>query len=615
MAGLSNRFLAGIMLALVICSVLVYSSTDDHELLNWDDRSYVTNNPWVTNPNPSNLIDMFTGSRMANWHPLTWLSYAPEYALCADNASCYKFSNAVLHGLNGFLVAILVMLVVLKLGIQPAPVLEKSKRWPAMTSVTLAGVAAALLFVVHPQHVESVTWIAERKDLLCALFYFAALIAYLTASRSTYLKTYGWSFLFFVLALMSKSMAVSLPLSLMLFDVCLRRQQVTEQGVAGAIKVLFIEKLPFILIMQIAIAVTLATQSASEYAPVGFVGRLTFFVAGIEHYAISFLLPIGLSPFYPAAIAGINGLGVLTLLLFGSLLAWSLFRLGNSRIAQAVSLVLLFFLLSLVPVSGLVPIGEHAFADRYSYIPLVGFYGMAGYLWACWQQGVPRNPLPVLALLVCCTLLAVQSARYKQVWRNDLDFWSTIVEEFPTQAAMPIDNLANAHAVAGDYELAISSYRRSIAVQPSQALPYINLAGIYDFVDKSEQALAVLNEGLAINPDNTALLSRTGRALVERGELNAAQVLLERALSLNPDLPDTLLSAGMLHQRAGRLEAALQVLARVPPSMPQHYQANLHILEILMSQQSEFAEAQLMEMIEVYGATPQLEQARQLLGR
>jgi hypothetical protein len=346
MAGLSNRLLAGIMLALVICSILVYSGTDDHELLNWDDRSYVTNNPWVTNPNPSNLIDMFTGSRMANWHPLTWLSYVPEYALCADNASCYKFSNAVLHGLNGFLVAILVMLVVLKLGIQPAPVLEKSKRWPTMTSVTLAGVAAALLFVVHPQHVESVTWIAERKDLLCALFYFAALIAYLTASRSTYLKTYGWSFLFFVLALMSKSMAVSLPLSLMLFDVCLRRQQVTEQGVAGAIKFLFIEKLPFILIMLIAMAVTLATQSASEYAPVGFVGRLTFFVAGIEHYAISFLLPIGLSPFYPAAIAGINGLGVLTLLLFGSLLAWSLFRLANSRIAQAVSLVLLFFCLA-----------------------------------------------------------------------------------------------------------------------------------------------------------------------------------------------------------------------------------------------------------------------------
>lgn len=271
---------------------------------------------------------------------------------------------------------------------------------------------------------------------------------------------------------------------------------------------------------------------------------------------------------------------MLTILLFVNLLAWSLFRLVNSRIAQAISLVLLFFLLSLAPVSGLVPIGEHAFADRYSYVPMVGFYGMAGYLWACWQQGVPRNPLPVLALLVCCTLLAVQSAYYMQVWRNDLDFWSTIVEEFPTQTAMPIDNLANAHAVAGDYERAISSSRRSIAVEPSQALPYINLAGIYDFTDESEHALAVLDEVLAINPDNTASLSRTGRALVERGELNSAQVLLERALSLDPDLPDTLLSAGMLHQRAGRQEAALQVLARVPPSMPQHYQANLHILKI-----------------------------------
>lgn len=615
MAGLSKRSLAVLMFILVACSVLVYSGTSDHELLNWDDRSYVSNNPWVTNPNPGNLLAMFTGSRIANWHPLTWLSYVPEYALCADNAVCYKFSNAVLHGLNGFLVAILVMLVALRSGAQPTPVLERSGHWPAITPASLAGVAAALLFVLHPQHVESVTWIAERKDLLCALFYFAALIAYLTTNRATYLKTYGWSFLFFILALMSKSMAVSLPLSLMLIDICLRHRQVTEQGVAGAVKVLFIEKLPLILVMLAAIAVTLSTQSASGYAPVGFIGRLTFFVAGIEHYALSLLLPIGLSPFYPAAIANIDGLAVLTVLLMGGLLAWSLLRLSKSRIAQVLSLVLLFFLVSLAPVSGIVPIGEHAFADRYSYIPMVGFYGLAGYLLASWQQSLSRNPLPVLALLACCAFLGVQSARYKQVWQNDLVFWSSVVDKFPTQAAMPIDNLANAHAVAGDYEQAIDSYRRSIAVEPSQALPYINLAGIYDFTEKAAQALAVLNEGLAINPDNTALLSRTGRALVERGDLNGAQVLLEKALTLNPDLPDTLLSMGMLYQRAGRQDAALQVLARVPLNMPQHYQANLHILEILLSQQSEFAEAQLAEMTAIYGTTPQLEQARQLLAR
>lgn len=615
MAGLSKRFLAVLLLVLVACSILVYSGTADHELLNWDDRSYVTNNPWVTNPSPGNLLAMFTGSRMANWHPLTWLSYVPEYALCGDNASCYKFSNAVLHGLNGFLVAILVMLVVLKLGEQPAPVLERLKRRPEITTVSLAGTAAALLFVLHPQHVESVTWIAERKDLLCALFYFAALIAYLTANRSTYLKTYGWSFLLFVLALMSKSMAISLPLALMLIDICLRHQQVTEQGIVGAVKVLFLEKLPFILVMFAAVAVTLSTQLVSAYAPVGLLGRLTFFVAGIEHYALSLLLPIGLSPFYPAAIAEIDALGVASVLLLAGALAWSFFRFAKSRTAQVLSFVLLFFLFSLAPVSGIVPIGEHAFADRYSYIPMVGFYGIAGYLLANWQRGLPRNPLPVMALLACCVVLAVQSARYKQVWQNDLVFWSTIVDEFPAQAAMPIDNLANAHAVAGDYEQAISTYRRSISVQPTQALPYLNLAGIYDFTDESEQALGVLNEGLARNPDNTTLLSRTGRALVERGELDAAQALLERALSLNPEAPDTLLSTGMLHQRAGRLDTALQYLAQVPRNMPQHYQANLHILEILMSQQPKFAEAHLAEMNAIYGTTPQLEQARQILER
>ena len=209
MTELGRRHSAVLLLVLVACSVLVYSGTSEHELLNWDDRSYVSNNPWVTNPNPTNIAAMFTDSRMANWHPLTWLSYVPEYALCGDNASCYKFNNALLHGLNGFLVAILVMLSAKHLGATSSVALHASiRRWPELSVPVLAGAVAGFLFVVHPQRVESVTWVAERKDLLCALFYFAALIVYLQADRSSYLETYGWCLLLFVLALMSKSMAI-----------------------------------------------------------------------------------------------------------------------------------------------------------------------------------------------------------------------------------------------------------------------------------------------------------------------------------------------------------------------------------------------------------------------
>ncbi|MCG8414097.1 MAG: hypothetical protein MI746_07745, partial [Pseudomonadales bacterium] len=159
---------------LFVATLASYGGNGSHELLQWDDVAYVSSNDWVTNPSWQGLIALFTEYRVFNWHPITWLSYIPEYALCGDNAACYKATNIVLHSINALLVFVLCGAILRLITIKSDHVEPSDNHLVFVTSFT-----AALLFAVHPQHTESVIWVAERKDLLCAAFYLAALITYL----------------------------------------------------------------------------------------------------------------------------------------------------------------------------------------------------------------------------------------------------------------------------------------------------------------------------------------------------------------------------------------------------------------------------------------------------
>ena len=615
----SRRFYFLGSASLILISLLIYAGVGDHELLNWDDRSYTVANPWVTNPTFQNLLSMFTEVRMGNWHPLTWLSFVPEYAICGDGALCYKLTNALLHGINAFLLGVFVIvllgLVELRLEL-PAATLQLIRSSRAGLSFSQwVGLLSSLLFLAHPQHVEAVTWVAERKELLCGLFYLSALIVYCRGYEWSYWRRNGAVLTLFILALMSKSMAVSLPLALVLLDVFLLHHQklLREKDAAFAFSTLVIQKLPYFLLMFGAMLLTVISQTPGRLQPVALDEKLFTVLAGLQHYPLKFLLPVGFSPFYPQELVYSGMIGYLPLLIFAGGTAFVFYKCRGSWSLPLLLLALLFYLVAVAPVIGIVKVGEQAFADRYSYLPTIGFYLIAGWCLAWLAFRVSRLVMVLAPLCLLVIFLGLQSYAYKGVWRNDLVFWSTVVDSYPDVAATPLDNLANSLSQAGEYQLALDYYERSIAVNPQGLMAYLNLASVYDFLGESDAALNTLAAGVAANPDSAGLQSRAGKAFLLAGDLQQAGAYIENAQRLQPDLADVQLSRGMLDLMRGDVTSAIGFLAAVPGNMPQHYEAGLLLVQAQAQQDLDQAKATLGDLIARYGERPQLQELRESL--
>lgn len=605
-----NVSYASLCFLFVLVSAALYSGNADHELLNWDDRTYVTNNPWVTNPNIDNVVSSFTEFRAGNWHPLTWLSYIPEYAFCGDRASCYKATNSVLHGINSFLVFLLTLLLVSRLQNRPIASIKSSPQ------VYAAALVAAVVFLVHPQHVESVIWVAQRKDLLCALFYFLGLIFYIANAGSDSLWRKYLPLLFFILAIMSKSMAISFPMVIVLLDIFLLHKErlIVKRDIAFTLQVLIIEKLPYYLLMVLIMWVTLNSQAVERLEQPSLLGVLAICASALQYYIVSFFLPWGFSPFYPVEIVSFSLLSYLPLA--GICIAGIAYVAKNysAQKLSTVALFILFFGVTLLPVLGVVKVGEQAYADRYSYIPMLGFYVLLGWTVSKIELGKTVKTQLLLAILIPALIfLLIQTRTYKDTWRDDLSFWSAVVDDYPSMAVTPYDNLANSYATIGDYESAIENYRQSIEIDSKQMMSYINLAGVYEFIGDRDNALLTFAAGADNNPQSAGALSSAGRAYLNAGDRQKASDYLQAASILMPDLPDVRLGRGMLSFSDGDLEAAIEHFEAVPRNVPQHLQANLLKAQAWGYIDKQEAMRVLDELRDLYGSIPQLDETRRLI--
>lgn len=613
------RFYLPAAALLILISLLIYGGAGDHELLNWDDRSYTVANPWVSNPTLPNIVAMFTEVRMGNWHPLTWLSFVPEYAACGDRALCYKLSNAVLHAINAFLFGVFVMAVIRQAGLRlqlPDSVRELlgSSR-AGLIFPQWAAVFSALLFLTHPQHVEAVTWVAERKELLCGLFYQLALIVYCQQRGGGYWSHYGPVLLFFALGLMSKSMAVSLPFMLVLLDLFLlhHNKLLVERDMKFALSKLVLEKLPFYILMLGAILLTLWSQTPDRLQALGLEQKLLMVLAGLQHYPLKLLFPFGFSPFYPQEIVYAGMVNFVPLLILVVAVGLALYKARESWYLPLLVLSLLSYLLAVAPVVGIVKVGEQAFADRYSYLPTMSLYLGAGWIFAYCICKVSRLAVVMVPAGLILVFLSLQSYTYKHVWRNDLTFWSNVVESFPDAAATPLDNLANSLSAIGEYQMAQEYYERSITINPQGLMAYLNLASVYDYLGDTDLALRTLERGVEANPDSAGLQSRAGRSFLLAGELEQGARYIEKAQQLQPNLADVQLSRGMLDLMRGDVASAIEFLSAVPATMPQHYEAGLLLVQALARLDRDQALIALDGLLTRYGERPQLLELRESL--
>jgi tetratricopeptide (TPR) repeat protein len=526
LASPQKRNLAFCLLLAVVTFALYTPAIGHPFIFNYDDDIYVSNNAHVkAGVGWRTVTWALRSTESANWHPLTWLSHALDCELYGLNPHGHHLTSVLLHVLN----VVLLFLLLLR----------------ATGSVGRSFMVAAL-FAVHPFNVESVAWIAERKNVLSTLFFLLTLGAYGWYARQPNLKRYLAVAALFVLGLASKPMVVTLPCVLLLLDFWpLRRIQGWAQVSPDAafsvpqarFSWLVVEKLPLLALSAAASAVTIFAQRSggSMRLVLPLSVRLENAIYAYAMYVWKGFWPARLAVFYPhpGATLAVWRLGLAALfVLFVSALVW------QQRAARPYLIVgWLWFLGTLVPVIGLIQVGEQAIADRYAYIPLIGVFVMA--VWAAAdladrrQVSFRSRAKTAATVLGIFALFASDQLRY---WRSAVDLWAHAVDVTQNNF-LGEQNLGAALLASERYDEALPHFKKSIQLRPLDPGGHLNLAGDLalnghrrEAIEEYETAVPLISDaGMLVETYNTL-----GRLYSDLGNYAKARASYQQVLRIDP---------------------------------------------------------------------------------
>ena len=521
-------------LLLVAVTLAVYWPVTSHDFVNYDDPEYFTSNTHVlTGLTPGNIAWAFTTGQAGNWHPLTWLSLMLDVALFGKGPAGPHFTNLMFHLANTLLVFLLLR---------------------RLAGATWRSAMVAALFALHPLHVESVAWISERKDVLCAFFGLLSLWAYACYAQGAGNREQGgktsniqhptsntqwcyWSAVFFfALGLLSKPMLVTLPFVMLLLDWWPLGRMSRVESRESRVRRLVLEKIPFFLLSAVSSVVTFIVQQKS--GAVAALVKIT--LAGrIENAFVACARYLGRT-FWPAALASPyphpGHWPVMPVLL-----AFALFA---GCCAAAVWLRKKFpfaftgwfwFVVMLIPVIGLIQVGNAALADRYTYLPLLGVFlalvwGIGGAV-AHW-----RMPRPVVAVAALLLLLAAAARTRDQIgyWQNSGTLFTHTLAVTENNYVAE-NNLGTWLSQNGRVTEAMDRFRRSLQIEPDNPDALFNLGNAFAKLGDWDDAIAHYRRAREILPAQADILDNLGLALAAEKQYAGAITNFEAALKLNPD--------------------------------------------------------------------------------
>ncbi len=523
-----------------LITFLVYLPALSNGFVNWDDGDYVYDNPYIRSLDLKSLRWAFFGFHAGNWHPLTWISHAVDYTVWGLNPFGYHLLNNILHSVNTLLVFLLATrLVEIARGYS-----HGQAPFPDENSTLVAGAAAGLLFGIHPLHVESVAWVAERKDVLCAFFFLLSVQSYLfsvtsQADMTHKKKHYLFSFIFFALALLSKPMAVTLPAVLLVIDwYPLRR----INSVRTLLKSLFVKAPFFGLSLFSSVVTILAQESGKAIAPFTFqpmTTRLTVAARAVVSYASKMLFPVDLLPFYPYP-QDVSFFSREYLPFILLVIACAAACIAASRRQKLWLAASCYYIVTLLPVLGIIQVGGQSMADRYTYLPSIGPFIVVG-LGAAWlfekARGIaPHGRTAVLVLSVPCTLLILllsyTSVRQIGIWKNSVTLWSYLIEKEPSATTPAYYNLGLFYGREGLLEPAIENFSRAIEINPRFDMAYNNRGAALFLLGRLDEALDDFNRAIFLNPANAEAYINRGYVYLRKGERILAAPDLESGCRL-----------------------------------------------------------------------------------
>ncbi|MEI7898590.1 MAG: tetratricopeptide repeat protein, partial [bacterium] len=477
------HLLLGVVLLVTVISFL---PTLKNEFVNWDDIIYVMNNDLIKNFSSSNLYRNFSSFYMGNYHPFTILSFTFDYSLVKITPYGYHLHNLVLHLFNTSLVYVASYLL-----------LNKQFRYALFI---------ALLFGIHPMHVESVAWISERKDLLYTLYFLAGIITY-----SLFLKSNNWVYFLltliaFLFSLLSKAQAVTFPLVLVLIDYY-RSRRVSIKMV--------LEKVPFFLFALVFGIIAIYAQQADKAVnPIGisYVDAFFYGNAGIFIYLYKLILPFGLTclheyPLGPGStLPWYFYMSPLVLLIIGIILVLTW------RKQPYISFGLLFFLFTILPVLQFLPVGLAFIAERYTYIPYIGLFVIIVMLFFRVSDSLKNKHVKMtmtyggMALLL---LFSGLSYARSQVWKDSISLWSDVLDKNPKCVSAYV-NRGYIYIQEEQYIKAIADCNAGIKVDSNYFKFYTNRAFASKHLGQYNEAVADFSAAIRKSPEEYSMYLERG---------------------------------------------------------------------------------------------------------
>jgi protein O-mannosyl-transferase len=534
-----------VCLLLAVVTLALYNPVNRHPFVNYDDDRYVTENAHVRQGLTSDTIAWsLTSTEQANWHPLTWMSHALDVSLFRLNPAGHHLTSVLLHVVNACLLFLLLMWATKRLG-------------PSLFG--------AILFALHPINVESVAWVAERKNVLCAFFFFLGLWAYGWYAQKPSWKRYLAVFGSFAAGLASKPMVITFPFVLLLLDYWpLSRVDKTGENKTPWSQ-LVLEKLPFFALSVASAIITIHAQRSSgavrSNTEFSFGARIANAICAYAMYLWKMIWPSHLAPLYPHP--G-NSLPAWQTLLAAVILAIITVLVWKFRSRRYLLVGWFFFLGTLVPVIGLVQVGEAAMADRYAYIPLIGIFVMIAFGVSDIAEQRSWRFLPVIPAAVL--LIALSFATYHQIgdWRSNEELWSHALA-VTSNNFVAEDNLGGALILEGREEEAHAHFESAARINPKDPMSHSNLGTYALQHGQMREALQQYQTTVQLTSD-PGLLAQTyanlGAAFRAIGEIEQAQDNYNHSLRLNPHQFNAWLGLGLIAQRQGKLEEAITDLSR-----------------------------------------------------
>lgn len=617
-----------VCLCLILIVAVLYARTAGHDFIYCDDDQYVFQNPQVMKGLTAETVKWAFGRfHSANWHPLTWLSHMLDVELFGLGAGPHHLVNAGFHAVNSALLFLLLRM---------------------MTGALWPSALVAALFAVHPLRVESVAWVAERKDVLSGLFFMLCLMAYTRYARRPGILCYLPVFVLMALGLMSKSMLVTLPCVMLLLDVWpLGRWRISgtadNRFPTRPVTLLLLEKAPLFALSAGSCLLTVMSQKAGtalgNLDALPLVDRLSNAVIAYVLYLWKTVWPFGLAIFYPhpALIRSdtYSALGWRPVDAFVLLAVVSFFAVRWFRRRPYVAVGWCWYLGTMVPVIGIVQVGMQSMADRYAYLPLIGIYVAAvwGIREVCVKRGVDRR-IPALAGTAILLFFTVASWFQVGHWKDSRTLFQhalrvtennffvhnhlgrafenngelkKAVEQYELAVRVKPDytgaysNLGSVLAQLGDLDRAVETLSQSVRLDPGFASGFSNLGLVYERRGRPELAVSAYRKALERDPSLFAPHYNLGLTLIRYGDLNTAAAHLDRALKLNPFHADCANALTVALMRLNRLEAAAAACRHALGVDPEHRDA-LNNLGMIYHRQGKnaLAEAHLKKALEIH---------------